>query len=135
MALFIVAISRVCKWSSSNSNLMKRSKKIDWKTLAAEAYWSHLANGSDFVVAFLGACITDEFPCLVYALKSHGSLEEVLMDSRPLKYFSPNKDDVRAVIRMARDAAKGVVHLHSKRILHRDIACRNLLMDSLGQVW
>ena len=35
---------------------------------------------------------------------------------------------------IARDICNGLAHLHKDRIIHRDLACRNLLMDSKGTV-
>ena len=43
-------------------------------------------------------------------------------------------NDIHQVIGMAWDAAKGIAFLHSKNVVHRDVACRNLLLDGDGHV-
>lgn len=37
-------------------------------------------------------------------------------------------------VRMAMEAAAGVVHLHKQGVIHRDLACRNILVDRLLSV-
>lgn len=38
------------------------------------------------------------------------------------------------IVRMAMHTCLGMVHLHSKRVCHRDLACRNLLLDEKHKV-
>jgi len=35
-----------------------------------------------------------------------------------------------SILKMIMDAAAGVLHLHSAQVIHRDLACRNLLANS-----
>lgn len=45
-------------------------------------------------------------------------------------FSSPYHDDVKpeTLTQMAMDIAHGVIYLHSKHFIHRDIACRNCLV-------
>ena len=62
---------------------------------------------------------------LVYKFMNGGSLDEALQRRR--EYLSNKRSDVLMVMRMGLEAARGLRALHEKRIIHRDVACRNLL--------
>ncbi|GAB5361825.1 hypothetical protein AAMO2058_000745900 [Amorphochlora amoebiformis] len=45
-----------------------------------------------------------------------------------------NMDEPKLFLRISLDVTRGLAHLHNKAICHRDIACKNLLMDENGKV-
>jgi serine/threonine protein kinase len=49
-------------------------------------------------------------------------LQQLMLKGRPLS--------ASIKLQIARDAARGVEFLHSKGVIHRDLSCRNLLVDS-----
>jgi len=74
------------------------------------------------VVRFLGVCATPGQPlCIATEYLPGGAVDRLLYSGRDLSFS----------LRMqwAMDAATGVLHLHAERIIHRDIAARNLLVD------
>ena len=70
---------------------------------------------------------------LVYQLMSNGSLDKILFDGR--QYQSNKRADVMKLVRMGLDAGRGLAYLHGKKIVHRDVAIRNLLLDQHHRVW
>ncbi|CAL8103874.1 unnamed protein product [Calicophoron daubneyi] len=69
---------------------------------------------------------------LVMELMLLGDLKTYLLSRRILAQRSPDHEDVRptTLTSMARDIAEGISYLHSKNLLHRDIACRNCLVGA-----
>lgn len=58
---------------------------------------------------------------LVLEFYPHGSLYDVLIAKRLELPF-------HVLVRMARDIALGILHLHKEKVIHRDIATRNVLV-------
>ena len=72
------------------------------------------------VARFIGVCVRPPDLCLISECFV-GSLNHV---------FDHVSFSRRQKVAMARDAAAGLAYLHgAARALHRDIACRNLLID------
>lgn len=137
------AFGSVCYGEYENQavvvKIMKRVPQTqkEQKSFAREAYVSATASEYAHVVRFLGACVASSSSsewCLVYQYLPGGSVENVLQ--RQHKYNSTDLYDVQRVLRMCVDAAKGMAYLHDHcKIVHRDIAMRNLLLDSQERVW
>lgn len=75
---------------------------------------------------FIGVVTLSNKICLVTELCALGSLDRL-----HTKFDLAQKD---RFLRVAGDVAAGLAHLHTIPIVHRDIACRNLLMKSDGTV-
>ncbi|KAI6224345.1 Tyrosine-protein kinase [Aphelenchoides fujianensis] len=96
---------------------------------ASNALWKEARNHQTFdhpnVVKLYGVA-NDFLPYyLVMELVSGGSVDNYLTKKG-------KKLDVRARTQILIEAATGLDYLHSKDCLHRDIACRNLLIDSVA---
>lgn len=52
------------------------------------------------------------------------------------RYLSENEGDLsdNSLLRMVFDVIKGMIYLQTKKIIHRDIAARNMLVDDGGVV-
>jgi serine/threonine protein kinase len=107
--------------------------------LCREAHISHLAcsNHHLHVAQFLGV---EEYHedgeqrmGLVYQWMNGGSMQDVLMKGK--QYESNKRSNVLALIRMALEAAQGLLECHQQGIVHRDVATRNLLLDHNHRVW
>ena len=79
------------------------------------------------VVQFLGACTTGPDLCLVMDFCGFGSLYGVLHNRR-------QHITAAHVLRWMADTARGMVYLHSRNIIHRDIKSGNLLLNDSGVV-
>ena len=55
------------------------------------------------------------------------SWQDVLIDKRSRHYRGAWS--MESLVKMAKQAADGVRHLHAMDVIHRDLACRNLLLD------
>eukprot|EP01114_Cavostelium_apophysatum_P016002 TRINITY_DN4485_c0_g1_i4.p1 TRINITY_DN4485_c0_g1~~TRINITY_DN4485_c0_g1_i4.p1 ORF type:complete len:288 (-),score=86.13 TRINITY_DN4485_c0_g1_i4:149-1012(-) len=100
-----------------NKNITEKFFMREVSTLAS----SHHMN----VVIFMGACISP--PCIVTEYMAGGTLYDVL-------HVRNVKLDIPLVIKMAKDIASGMAHLHSINILHRDLTSRNILLDEFQNV-
>lgn len=76
---------------------------------------------SPYVVEFVGASVALPHCCLVMEFVPGGSLDRLVLSNRPLS--------VGQRVAMALDAAQGMAHIHSERVIHQDLALRNLLVD------
>ncbi|CAH8582462.1 unnamed protein product [Schistosoma turkestanicum] len=67
---------------------------------------------------------------LIMELMLLGDLKTYLLSRRILAQRSPNHEDIRpsTLTQMSMDIGQGVAYLHSKHLIHRDIACRNCLV-------
>lgn len=66
-------------------------------------------------------------PVIVTPFMHNGDLKKYLQT-----YAKSNKLTIRQMIQYAYDIAKGCNFLHSHKIMHRDIAARNVLIDNRG---
>jgi serine/threonine protein kinase len=73
------------------------------------------------VVKLIGVCKEPQF-AIVLEYMEHGSLEKLVFNHEI-------KLEYDLLVGIARDVAAGIYHLHSEKIIHRDIACRNILLD------
>ncbi|XP_078348198.1 fibroblast growth factor receptor 4-like [Oculina patagonica] len=89
------------------------------------------------IVSLVGACTFEEPLCVIIEFVSDGSLDKLLRISR----VQAQKDDAtyaniwsrlteRELLRIASDIASGMRHLESKQCIHRDLACRNVLVGN-----
>ena len=62
-----------------------------------------------------------------------GNLQQLFYRNEPL--CMRDSIDRIATLKMMMDAAAGVLHLHSADVVHRDLACRNLLADQKMRVF
>jgi serine/threonine protein kinase len=65
---------------------------------------------------------------LVLPFMAHGSLHDLLLDAQSPSY-RPSVS-MNALVRFALQAADGVRGLHEEAVIHRDLACRNLLVNA-----
>jgi serine/threonine protein kinase len=74
------------------------------------------------IAKFIGLSSKGHTMCIVTQFYSNGSLHDAIIVRKML--FAP-----RTKLRMLREAALGVIHLHKESVIHRDIAARNVLLD------
>ncbi|CUT99130.1 tyrosine kinase [Echinococcus multilocularis] len=84
------------------------------------------------VVRLVGVCMDrpqDEI-YLIMELMLLGDLKKYLLERRLTAQRCPDHEDIcpTTLTRMALDIAEGLAYLHSKQLIHRDIACRNCLV-------
>ena len=110
--------------------------KLELNSIGREAHLACLASSNNHlnVVKFFGAYedSVKQTICLVFQYMGDGSVEKVLMKEK--KYTGSFSSDISTVLKMARDAACGVVELHRVGVVHRDLSTRNLLTDHQQRV-
>jgi len=74
---------------------------------------------------YFGRCEEKQF--LVFAIYPNGSAEK-WMERR--RYQGTSMSDLDVTLKIACQAASGVQYLHSKHVVHGDLAARNLLLDN-----
>ncbi len=84
-------------------------------------YYSTLRHPN--IVAFIGLYAAEKHHYMVTEFVEGGSLEFLL-------HWQPGFFSYRDVVRLARDAAAGMLLLEHKGIIHRDLVARNLLVLS-----
>ncbi len=89
------------------------------------------------VTPFVGVVITPDQLGLVLQFASHGTVEQQLITNQKWKDIASSDSDRRTVIQMMVDAAAALSFLHAEHppIIHRDVATRNLLLNSVDRVW
>ena len=106
----------------------EEEKQKFWKEFTNEAVVSSLIGDHPCIAKFVGVCIDDKYPAaLLFLFKSGGNVENALLQNH--RYWSDKLEDVRKVMIMAWQAAEGISYLHQKKVIHGDIACRNMLLD------
>ena len=75
------------------------------------------------VVQFIGAVTAGDRHCIVTEFMSGGSVYELMRSQQPSGF------DLDMVVRIAKDAARGMNFMHRHNIVHRDLKCANLLID------
>jgi serine/threonine protein kinase len=77
------------------------------------------------IISFLGACTEGEHFALVTEYCAYGSLYDLLISGKT----KPSQEvDRELILKMLRGAARGIMHLHQERVVHRDISARNVLV-------
>ncbi|KAL6045682.1 Tyrosine-protein kinase abl1 [Balamuthia mandrillaris] len=100
-----------------------QAKEID--AFKAEAELMKRLRPHSNVVPLLGVCTEEHKPfCLVTEYLPEGNLRSFLRSKKGKQAMK----DKKTFLRMAREIAAGMNHLHSEGITHRDLACRNLLL-------
>jgi hypothetical protein len=79
------------------------------------------------VIRLIGVVTRTQPNCIVTQFAENGSLEAYLKLNRGK--LSPTQR-----LTMCIDAANGVLHLHKHKLVHRDIAARNFLIDARGTI-
>eukprot|EP01117_Protostelium_nocturnum_P003081 TRINITY_DN14024_c0_g1_i1.p1 TRINITY_DN14024_c0_g1~~TRINITY_DN14024_c0_g1_i1.p1 ORF type:complete len:647 (-),score=226.93 TRINITY_DN14024_c0_g1_i1:62-2002(-) len=77
------------------------------------------------IVRLLGIYLTSEKMFMVVEFMENGALDAFLRKKKNADRLSNND-----LLLMGFDIAKGMMYLQSKGVIHRDLACRNLLVDS-----
>lgn len=83
----------------------------------------------DHVVEFVGVVLGAD-PVVVTKYCAQGNLASILVGSGAREPRMPLADRVNLLAQ----AAAGVLHLHREMIIHRDLACRNILVSGSGVV-
>jgi len=88
------------------------------------------------VLLLLGYCDDARAPCMITLLMHGGSLDDRLLLSggalerlRRLSFEGDARLDWQRRLSALCDAARGLAHLHGKRILHRDVKTANILLE------
>lgn len=89
------------------------------------------------IVSLLGVCTREEPTYFIMEFLLHGDLKTYLLSRRNMVgSLSREAEDVspRKLTQMALDVALGLRYLHENKYVHRDLACRNCLVNSNGMV-
>lgn len=76
------------------------------------------------IVQLIGACTEPDRACILLEYMSQGSLEHYL-SSHPVSSLSEQK-------KLALEIAQGMIYLHSRGVIHRDVKSANILIDEDG---
>jgi serine/threonine protein kinase len=98
---------------------------LDWSLLSHEVEKLAFLSADRYVVQLLDVGWESEPPYYVMEYVEHGSLEERLRQSGPMK--------VADAVRLFRELAIGLNHAHGKGVLHCDLKPANILLDQDGQ--
>uniref|UniRef100_A0A1I7TJ14 receptor protein-tyrosine kinase n=1 Tax=Caenorhabditis tropicalis TaxID=1561998 RepID=A0A1I7TJ14_9PELO len=81
------------------------------------------------ILRLIGVALDDtsNFPIIVTEYMANGDLKSFITNQQ-------NEIKMRDLFEFAIDIAEGMNYLHSKKYIHRDLACRNCLLDSLQRV-
>ncbi|XP_071836846.1 muscle, skeletal receptor tyrosine protein kinase-like isoform X1 [Apostichopus japonicus] len=92
------------------------------------------------VIKLWGVCFVGRPLCLLLEFMEKGDLQEFLQMKNPRnpEYFDKEESETglprKLHISFARQVANGMVYLSDKRLVHRDVATRNCLVNALMQV-
>ena len=81
----------------------------------------------------ISGVITSPNFCLVSPFCRYGSLEGFLQIGKKNEEISVRPE--KLLVRMLRDAAAGLQHLHLENVIHRDIALRNILVGDQYSIY
>jgi len=102
-------------------------KQMNTKTMSKEEFqreagFMRLLGNHPNVVMLVGCAIQDEGYWLIAPYFSNGSVYD----------YCRTRSDIplEVICSFARDAAAGVLHLHCEKVVHRDVAARNFLVNS-----
>jgi serine/threonine protein kinase len=107
------------------------AQSFDRREFMREAVMLDKLKNHPSVIRFLGACFDPASPALILEYAEEGTLETLLMKQK--KFNTNDWKDQLQLIRMAAEAASGVVYLHEEKIIHRDISARNVLVTKSFQ--
>ncbi|ELR14267.1 protein kinase domain containing protein [Acanthamoeba castellanii str. Neff] len=108
---------------------IKKLHDFDWFNMETveefrrEAALAQLLSNHPMVVNFIGACSQAPNFCMVSEFCDQGSLESVLRGKNAVADIP-----LKTIVRIIRDAAAGIYHLHCEGVIHRDIAARNIMI-------
>lgn len=80
------------------------------------------------VVKFIGGCRDGGFCCIVTSFCVGGSVYDAFIVRRESLSSAE-------LLRILRESACGILHLHKESVIHRDIAARNFLLDEQRNVF
>jgi serine/threonine protein kinase len=118
-----VAVKMLKSFDADNHNLTDAEKAA----FAQEAELMRALPPHRNVIRLIGVVTKTQPNCIVTAFAQNGSLEAYLKSNRGK--LSPTQR-----LTMCIDAANGVMHLHKHKLVHRDIAARNFLIDARGTI-
>lgn len=112
------------KWRHTKVGIKVLHANVDDKTineLRREAALMNRLSSHPNILHFIGIVVDPPHICIVMDFCSNGSLFDYLVTrNSPVSHVQ--------LVRMMRDAASGIAHLHHEGVLHRDIATRNCLV-------
>ncbi|ELR19142.1 protein kinase domain containing protein [Acanthamoeba castellanii str. Neff] len=111
----------VGKWRGMATVAIKQLREVDTSSLQEEAKIMSSVSVHPNVVTLYGVALSPGSAYLVTEFIPDGSLDSYLKSNI-------NRIHSKVLLRMCRDVAAGMDHLHSHRIVHRDLATRNLLL-------
>ena len=94
------------------------------KQIVSEALRMQSLRAHPNIITFYGICV-DPFS-IVLAYAEHGSLDVPLYTGGKEKRREFSEE---VLLRFSREILLGLVHLHRERVIHRDMAARNVLLD------
>ncbi|XP_019615446.1 PREDICTED: LOW QUALITY PROTEIN: ALK tyrosine kinase receptor-like [Branchiostoma belcheri] len=81
------------------------------------------------IVRCIGVCFKQSPRFLILELMSGGNLKNFVRENRP-KTGHPSKLTMMDLLELAKDVARGCHYLEENHFIHRDIACRNILLTT-----
>eukprot|EP01113_Clastostelium_recurvatum_P020910 TRINITY_DN2475_c0_g1_i1.p1 TRINITY_DN2475_c0_g1~~TRINITY_DN2475_c0_g1_i1.p1 ORF type:complete len:834 (-),score=248.83 TRINITY_DN2475_c0_g1_i1:123-2624(-) len=117
-------------------------RKGEWRSITVAVKTLHIPDTTEFmqelrilaevgrhpyIVELLGACTKPPYMAIVTQFMERGNLAD-LMDNQNEAF------DWDLVLLMAKDICKGMVHIHSMGLIHRDLKSSNLLVASLSKM-
>jgi len=108
-------------------HLKAEDEKTAVDDLRSECEMMHKVENHPNIVNFVGAVTEDNHLAIVTEFCPGGSLDKLLLDSS-VELTQLDK------VRIAKEAASAISHLHSENVIHRDIAARNMLIGEGGKI-
>jgi len=98
--------------------LLNPSPETENEFFKEASVWAELRPHPN-VVNFVGIINSEGRLAMVVEYVPNGTIE---------KYYGQYKLDTATILRFALDICRGMVHLNAEGVVHRDLACRNLLV-------